>query len=209
MTTSTLGLGASSLLVWANAMPQILQLNDHPEISDVSSLILERAGCQHLHFTDTHDALRVLYEEPVDLFVQDMDRPGMNGFELYWLIKSEQMLRDIPILIVSAYTPVVVTKATHAGITLESIDRVEFEWDKSALSAVGHIKNPNVLYVEGYLRAPSPQEFLAAIEGILQQCSESLIQEERATFYENLWTRLGCLSDTIIENAIGIKSAIP
>ena len=174
-------------------MPKILVLNDIPEILHVRGLILTFKGFQHLELTDAHEALRVLRQEPIDLFIQDLFRPGINGFDLYWLIKSDQMLRDIPILIDSACCPVAVTKAKLAGRTLECIHRVKYERYSGVFNTLRHVKKPHVLYVEGFRGATGSQDFVAAIAGILEQCSRSSVKEERARFFNHLATRF--LSD--------------
>lgn len=170
-------------------MPKILMLNDIPELLHVQGMILTFEGYQHLKLTDSHDALCVIRQEPIDLLIQDLYRPGINGFDLYWLIKSDRMLRDIPILIVTAYRPLAVTKARVAGRTLECIYRVKFERYRGAFNTLRHVKKPHVLYVEGFLGATSSQDFVATIDEILERCSRSSVKEERARFYKRLSTR--------------------
>jgi CheY-like chemotaxis protein len=173
---------------------RILSLNDMPEFLKLCHFILEREGYQHLYTTNADKALSILQQEPIDLFIQDIDRPTMNGFELYWLMKSKRELWDIPILIVSAWHPVVVTTPVLAGKILEGLRCVEFKGThpeyQRALSAVAGITKANVLYVEGYIRPPyTVHELLSTIREILQKRRLlSLTEEERAIRHEQLWT---------------------
>jgi two-component system phosphate regulon response regulator PhoB len=165
-------------------------LNDIPDFLELCHFLLEREGYQHLYTTNADKALSILQQEPIDLFIQDIVRPTMNGFELYWLMKSKRELRDIPILIVSAWHPVVVTPLDLAGKAMEGLRCVEFKVThpehRRALSAVAGITKANVLYVEGYIRPQDfPKELLSTVREILQKRRLlSLTEEERASRHE-------------------------
>jgi DNA-binding response OmpR family regulator len=83
-------------------MTRILSLDDCGEIVDLISPILTRAGYDHTGTTDNYDALSILRSEPIDLFTQDLMRPVMDGWRFYELMQSEERLREIPVLIISA-----------------------------------------------------------------------------------------------------------
>jgi CheY-like chemotaxis protein len=69
-------------------MPQILTLNDNPIVLKlIHSLLSEVPGYQHLYTTDSYHALSISCQQPIDLLIQDILRPDMNGFELYWRCK--------------------------------------------------------------------------------------------------------------------------
>ena len=165
---------------------RILSLNDMLDSLKFCHFFLEREGYQHLYTTNADKALSILQQEPIDLFIQDIDRPTMNGFELYWLMKSKKELRDIPILIVSAWHPVVVTPLNLAGKALEGLRCVEFKVThpeyRRTLSAVAGITKANVLYVEGYI---SPLDIVRELSSTIREILQkrrllSLTEEERA-----------------------------
>jgi CheY-like chemotaxis protein len=163
-------------------MFQILSLDDDPDRLKLYNLILEMEGYHHRYTTNTHDALRILRQEPIDLFIQDILRPDINGFELYWLMKSTRELRDIPILIISAWDPVEVNQAIPVGKAQQCLYRVSFNAvhpvHRQAISAVSDVEHPNVLDVEGFLQQPIEiPQFLAAIQGILHPCAKSSLPE--------------------------------
>ncbi len=131
-------------------MTRILSLDDCAEIVDLISLILTRAGYDHTGTTDNYDALSILRSEPVDLFTQDLMRPGMDGWTFYELMKSDVALRHIPVLIISTQS--------------QSINKV--------------LGLP-VCQVDGYLTKPfGPQELLEAVAEILKRHSKPLPTEE-------------------------------
>src|SRR5437867_2243827 len=101
----------------------ILILNDEPTILELVRVLLEEAGCQVVSTTDSHQALSLLRKEPIDLFIQDIDRPDMDGLELYRRMKSEEQLRDIPILLFTGY-PAELMKLELTGGLQESLYRV-------------------------------------------------------------------------------------
>ena len=83
-------------------MKRILSLNDHPEMVESHKAILERAGYECLTATDDQWALAILRTMRVDLLIQDIKRPGRDGWSFLRLLKSDPALKDIPVLIVSA-----------------------------------------------------------------------------------------------------------
>jgi CheY-like chemotaxis protein len=172
-------------------MPRILSLNDWDMILGFLDHFLNERGYEHLYTTDSHHALSILRQQPIDLFIQDLLRTDMNGFALYWLMKSEERLRDVPILICSLWNSakVKVTPVTVAGRTLQGLFRAELEGvQPKDLIAVGRIRHANVLYVEGYLRPFIISELLDNIERILK--SQSLLtEEERAIRHQHLWSQ--------------------
>lgn len=175
-------------------MPRILSLNDKIGLLEVTDLFLTGAGYQHLYTRDSQDALSILRQQPIDLFIQDMLRPDINGFVLYWLMKSEEKLRDIPILIFSAWSsnraPVKVTPVTLAERTLQGISRAEFEGaEPEDLTAVAHVKDAHVLYIEGYLEVPCIASELVETIGRVLESQSLLTDEERAMRHWHCWSQ--------------------
>jgi DNA-binding response OmpR family regulator len=133
-------------------MTRILSLDDDTAILELIGLILERAGYEHVRTSDSHEALSILCNEPVDLFTQDIMRPDIDGWDFYRLIKSHETLRDIPVLILTCRA--------------QSVDKI------MGLQIAG---------VDGYLTKPfGPHELLAAIERILEaHCLPRPTEEDR------------------------------
>ena len=83
-------------------MTRILCLDDDPEVVVLLGLILRRAGYEVLSTTNSHEALDILRHQPIDLITQDFMRPDIYGLEFLQIMKSDAVLRDIPVLGVSA-----------------------------------------------------------------------------------------------------------
>ena len=87
-------------------MTCILSLDDEPELLDLYRLILERRGFEYITTTDCYHALDILRNEPVDLFTQDLMHPGLDGWQLLEMMRSDPRLREIPVLVISSIAPV-------------------------------------------------------------------------------------------------------
>ena len=83
-------------------MTRILSLDDDPEMVGLYSLILEPKGYEHVCVSDSYEAWAMLCTEPFDLFTQDLLRPDIDGGAFYDLIKADESLRDLPVMIISA-----------------------------------------------------------------------------------------------------------
>jgi adenylate cyclase len=82
-------------------MAIILHLDDEPLMLDLGEVLLNGAGHEVLSVTNSFEALHLLRHEPIDLFIQDLCRPDMDGKTLYQILKADSNLRDIPVLITS------------------------------------------------------------------------------------------------------------
>lgn len=80
---------------------RILSLDDSPERLDYYHQILAEAGYASIVTSDEGEALTFLRTQPVDLLIQDVQRPGMGGWIFLNRMKSDPHLRDIPVLMIS------------------------------------------------------------------------------------------------------------
>lgn len=80
---------------------RILCLDDQAAPLDTYKYILEPHGYEVVTALDSIEALRIMVNEPVDLLIQDLARPGINGFELYAMLKANERLQNIPVVICS------------------------------------------------------------------------------------------------------------
>ena len=84
-------------------MTRILCLDDEPEILKLLRAILEASGYECSCTVDSHEALTLLHTRSIDLLIQDMLRPDIRGEVMCQMIKDDESLRHIPIVIASAY----------------------------------------------------------------------------------------------------------
>ncbi|AEV84320.1 Phosphate regulon transcriptional regulatory protein phoB [Actinoplanes sp. SE50] len=83
-------------------MATILIADDEPDIRDVLTLVLNRAGHRVLAVGDGLTALRVAERELPDLILADMSMPGLNGAELCHAIRRHRLLSTVPMAILSS-----------------------------------------------------------------------------------------------------------
>ena len=125
-------------------MVKILSLHAETEILNLLHLILVRAGYEHLYTTDPQTALAILHQEPIDLFIQNLMRPEINGCEFYQMMQKDEKLRDMRVLIVSALNPTLIPETYFNMI--------------------------NKLYPDNYLLMPfSPQVLAKTVQRILSE----------------------------------------
>jgi two-component system OmpR family response regulator len=80
-------------------MPRILIADDEPNIREVISFALERAGYAVVAARNGSEALQALRRGPVDLIVLDVGMPEMDGLEVCRQVRKTS---DVPILFLSA-----------------------------------------------------------------------------------------------------------
>ena len=80
-------------------MPQILIIDDDPQIRDVLRIALKQAGFQVREAGDGAEGLAKALGGADDLIVLDIGLPGMDGLELCRRLRSE---RETPILFLTA-----------------------------------------------------------------------------------------------------------
>jgi twitching motility two-component system response regulator PilH len=74
---------------------------DHAAVKYVT-LLLENEGFRVIEARDGDDTLAKLRETRVDLVLLEIPMPGKNGYQVCRAIKSDELLRSLPVLFVSA-----------------------------------------------------------------------------------------------------------
>jgi two-component system sensor histidine kinase and response regulator WspE len=80
---------------------RILVADDSITVREVERKMLVARGYEVDVAVDGMDAWNTIQANEYDLIVSDIDMPRMNGFELVSLIKNDQKLCNIPVIIVS------------------------------------------------------------------------------------------------------------
>jgi CheY-like chemotaxis protein len=81
---------------------KILCVEDSPRNRDIIHKMLRHLGHEILDAADGNDALKMVREERPDLILMDYHIPGKDGITLTAEIKSDPILRNIPIIAISA-----------------------------------------------------------------------------------------------------------
>lgn len=80
----------------------IYLVDDMPENLEMLSRRLAPLGYDISTFTDGAEALQTALAAPPDLFILDVNMPGLDGFEVCAIIKDDPKLQDIPVMFISA-----------------------------------------------------------------------------------------------------------
>jgi len=128
---------------------RLAYIEDESEMIDLVRIILGRRGYIVLGANGGREGLELVRKELPDLVLLDLMMPDMDGWDVYHQIKSDEITRDIPVIVITA-------KA-------QNIDKV---------------LGLRVAKVEDYIAKPfSPQELLDRIDIVLSKQSKSSIHE--------------------------------
>lgn len=84
-----------------NEQKHIIVVDDDPSIQDAIQMVLTRAGYRVTTYITGQPLLDGDFERP-DLFILDKLLPGMDGLDVCRHLKSQQTIKEIPVLILSA-----------------------------------------------------------------------------------------------------------
>ena len=82
--------------------PRVMIIEDDPDMIDLLTVILKRGGFEPVSGLGGQEGLRVLREQGADLILLDLMMDDMSGWHVLELVKQDEALRMIPVLIVSA-----------------------------------------------------------------------------------------------------------
>jgi CheY-like chemotaxis protein len=93
-------------------------IEDDPDMIDLLSVILRRGGYEPVAGLGGKEGLRLLRQGGADLILLDLMMDDMSGWQVLELVKQDETLRKIPVLIVSArhYLEDPDRTAAHAGL---------------------------------------------------------------------------------------------
>jgi CheY-like chemotaxis protein len=81
---------------------RIMIIEDDPDMIELLGLILRRGGYEPIPALGGKEGLRLLPETKVDLILLDLMMEDMSGWAVLETIKSDESLRSVPVIIVSA-----------------------------------------------------------------------------------------------------------
>jgi len=84
------------------AKKNILVIDDEPSIVELLSFNLKKEGYDVLKAYDAEEALKIVEDNDVDMFIVDIMLPGMDGFELVRNLRSTEKHRHTPVIFLSA-----------------------------------------------------------------------------------------------------------
>lgn len=82
-------------------MPHILIIDDDPGVRGVLQAMLERAGHEVTAGCSGLEGLQLARARRPDLVLLDIEMPGMNGFDVCSLMKTDTTLASVPVVIMT------------------------------------------------------------------------------------------------------------
>ncbi len=97
--------------------PLIMVVDDSITVRKVTSRLLERNNYEIITAKDGVDAVTVLGERVPDLMLLDIEMPRMDGFELATIVRHDDRLKKLPIIMITSRTgDKHKTRATEIGV---------------------------------------------------------------------------------------------
>ncbi len=82
----------------------VMVVDDSVTVRKVTTRLLERNGMNVLTAKDGVDAITQLQEHKPDIMLLDIEMPRMDGFEVANLVRHDERLKDLPIIMITSRT---------------------------------------------------------------------------------------------------------
>jgi len=83
-------------------MKKVLTVDDDVDIRKVVSKLVEKSGYEAIEAKNGVEGMHVVRENKPDLIILDMLMPKESGIRMYHELKTEESLKDIPVIVLSA-----------------------------------------------------------------------------------------------------------
>jgi chemosensory pili system protein ChpA (sensor histidine kinase/response regulator) len=87
-----------------NETPLVMVVDDSVTVRKVSTRLLERNGMDVVTAKDGVDAIAQLQDTKPDVMLLDIEMPRMDGFEVATLVRHDERLKDVPIIMITSRT---------------------------------------------------------------------------------------------------------
>src|SRR6267378_6674592 len=111
----------------------VLIVNDLPDQLELMAGLLRKTGYSVITAEDGLEAFNLAKKEHPDLVISDVSMPGVNGLDFCRLLRTDDQLGSIPILLVSAQRKD--TETVVAGLRAGADDYLEVPFDSIRLVA--------------------------------------------------------------------------
>ncbi|MGH2956532.1 MAG: response regulator [Solirubrobacterales bacterium] len=99
-----------------SSCPLVLVADDEQDILELIRMVLEEEGYEVIAVSDGVEALRTANQRRPDLCVLDVMMPGVDGYDVTRVLKRDEELRRIPVVLLTARTePENVARGREAG----------------------------------------------------------------------------------------------
>jgi len=83
-------------------MKKVLVVDDDVDIRKVVSKLVEKSGYEAIEAKNGVEGMGKVREDKPDLIILDMLMPKESGVRMYHELKTEESLKDIPVIVLSA-----------------------------------------------------------------------------------------------------------
>lgn len=97
---------------------KIIMIDDDRELGELTAKVLSREGFEVHFFDHAGDGITHAREDIPDLILMDMMMPEMSGEDAIKVIKSDEDLKDVPILCLTGLVAGVETEIGEGGINI-------------------------------------------------------------------------------------------
>jgi chemosensory pili system protein ChpA (sensor histidine kinase/response regulator) len=82
----------------------VMVVDDSVTVRKVTTRLLERNGYDVITAKDGVDAIALLQDQKPDIMLLDIEMPRMDGFEVATLVRHDERLKDVPIIMITSRT---------------------------------------------------------------------------------------------------------
>lgn len=94
---------------------RVLLVEDDPDTRGMMKIFLESFGCDVIEASDGYQAVERAVEFPPDLILMDIAMPVLDGVQTTSVIRKHDLLKDVPIVVITAYDDFYKAEALLAG----------------------------------------------------------------------------------------------
>ena len=86
-------------------MKKVLVVDDDVDVRKFVSKLIERAGYEAIEAKNGMEGMGKVREDKPDLIILDVLMPKQSGIRMYRELKTDEPLKDIPVIMLSAIAP--------------------------------------------------------------------------------------------------------
>ena len=150
----------------------IMVVDDTPANLNLLQKMLQDKGYRVLAFPDGKMALAAAAKHPPDLILLDINMPEMNGFEVCERLKADAVLKEIPVIFISA---LIETEDKIKAFALGGVDYVtkpfQFEEVNSRVETHLRLRRQQLELEEERRRLQQALDEIRTLRGILPICA--------------------------------------
>lgn len=164
---------------------KVLLVEDNQELAEFMISALGQ-NLSVIHCVNGKDALQALDKEIVELIISDVMMPVMDGYEFCQRVKNDQMLRHIPLFLLTAKSDI---ESQKHGLALNADDYIGKPFNADILIQKIH----NVIKTNRALAAELKQKLTLSSSVAIKTEVWVPEQDEKGDFLNRVQTQLQCL----------------